>query len=305
MKAAVFAARTAGVNGLRKLLDHGIEVLKVYAEPVPLGGEDYFDSPGIFCRKQGLDVVPCSEDDLSAVTREIRELAPDIGFAFDYSSILNQSVVDHPEHGFYFLHLSLLPDYQGPWPVNRAIMGDERKTGVTLFRAGNDPLKAEKAAGGRVWIAKDDTALTLYNKLADHGTALLEEHLPYIKEGVLKLQPLDLEVESYCKNLEDVSRINWLSRSFEVYNKVRALTRPFCGALTRLDGEDMLVWKAVPDDTAPGLLSAGELDADEGKLYVGTREGTVRLVEIEWKGESLVEPRIAEVVGPYWGRKFE
>jgi methionyl-tRNA formyltransferase len=265
---------------------------------------EFFESVTGLCEKEGMAWAPVPED-LGTVKEELAELKPEAGFIFDFYSVLDGGIAGLAEEGFYCLHLSLLPAQQGPWPVNRSLIEDERETGVTLFRAEGDPMKAAKLAQKKVWVLKNDDAVSLYDRLAEKGAGLLTSLLPLIKEGKAESVPLDLSEGSRHGGLEEDSRINWLSRSFEVYNKVRALTRPFCGAFTTLSGETMVVWKAVPDDTAPGLLNAGELDTEEGRLYVGTREGVVRLVEVEWKGEVLEGPRIAEAIGPYWREKFE
>ncbi|MFO8056448.1 MAG: formyltransferase family protein [bacterium] len=305
MKAVVFAARSAGVCGLQALLDRGVEVLKVFAEAVPAGAEGFYDSPAEFCRERDIPFAFCSGEELPALISEVRDLSPEAGFAFDFYSVLQPELVSLSAQGFYFLHLSLLPACQGPWPVNRAILEGERKTGVTLGRVFGAPLQAREAARREVWISNHDTAPSLYHKLAREGAELLDRTLPSLKAGSLDWKPLEMKPGSHYRSPEEAARIDWLLRSFQVYNRVRALTRPFGGAYTVLDKETMIVWRAMPDDTNPGLLSAGELDADEGKLYVGTREGAVRLLEVEWKGELLEEPRIAEVVGPYWPQKFE
>jgi hypothetical protein len=69
-------------------------------------------------------------------------------------------------------------------------------------------------------------------------------------------------------------------------------------------GDQVKVWRATPDDSAPGLLQIGEFDDDDGKIFVGSRYGQVRLDEIEWKGRVLKGPEIAAELGPLWKNRF-
>jgi methionyl-tRNA formyltransferase len=98
----------------------------------------------------------------------------------------------------------------------------------------------------------------------------------------------------------------------EIYNLVRAVTRPYPGAFAELAGEKLTVWWAIPlraeagSVPSPGTIriSGGPSFAMAGgcpapvsvprRVDVETGEGWLRLEEIDWKartakGEAIVD----------------
>jgi methionyl-tRNA formyltransferase len=98
----------------------------------------------------------------------------------------------------------------------------------------------------------------------------------------------------------------------EIYNLVRAVTRPYPGAFAELAGEKLTVWWAIPLRAEAGsVLSPGTIRVSGGPSYamaggcvapvsgprrvvVETGEGWLQLEEIEWrtrtaKGEAIVD----------------
>ena len=64
----------------------------------------------------------------------LTELAPDCCPVVAYGALLPQRVLDIPPDGWVNLHFSLLPDWRGAAPVQRAIMAGDQVTGATTFR---------------------------------------------------------------------------------------------------------------------------------------------------------------------------
>src|SRR6266487_2739907 len=104
--------------------------------------------------------------------------------------------------------------------------------------------------------------------------------------------------------------IPWDSGSGAVYDFVRALTKPYPGAFSWLDGKPWTVWSAalLPTNGAPPLGRPGEilgpvvspLDAACG-LAVACGRGVVQLLEVEADGGEVVAGRrLAEQ--PWTGR---
>ena len=83
------------------------------------------------------------------------------------------------------------------------------------------------------------------------------------------------------------SLINWNKNSEDIYNKVRAISHPYPGAFTELDGKRILVWKSeeiaeMPfgQTEKPGTLVARLYD---DSLVFKTRDGFLRITEWELK----------------------
>ena len=93
-----------------------------------------------------------------------------------------------PPLGTINLHASLLPDYRGAAPINRAIINGETKTGVTTF------LIDEKIDTGNILLQEEvqifpfENAGDLHERLMKLGARLVIKTIEEINEN--KLKPL-------------------------------------------------------------------------------------------------------------------
>ena len=99
----------------------------------------------------------------------LADLRPDVLVVAAYGLLLPQRVLDIPTLGPYNVHGSLLPQYRGAAPIQRAVMNGDAISGVTIMKmeAGLDsgPMLLQQA----VSIEPDDTAGTLFDTLPNTG----------------------------------------------------------------------------------------------------------------------------------------
>lgn len=269
---------------LRALLDSEIEVAAVVTNP---------DKP--YGRKQELKASPVKEAALeaglevrqpaSARDAELREwlagLGVDVATVVAYGKILPQELLDVPARGFVNLHFSLLPEYRGAAPVQRALMEGKTRTGASLMvlTAGMDegPVLAEEA----VDIGRDESAGALGERLARIGAELLVRVLPDYVSGALEPVPQDDDAATYAPKVTgEEARIDWSRPAAELDGFVRGLD-PEPGAWTELNGARLKVFRLteVPSDLAPGEVGAGRT------LVVGSGRGGAELVEVQPAGK--------------------
>jgi methionyl-tRNA formyltransferase len=165
-------------------------------------------------------------------------------------------------------------------------------------------------------IAFDDTALTLFAKMEGAASRLLGDLLPRIAAGEIPRRPNDVSRGSYFggRRPED-GRIDWSRPSVEIYNLVRAVTRPYPGAFAELAGERLTVWWAIPLRAEAGTaLSPGTIRISGGPTFamaggcaapvsvprravVETGEGWLQLEEIEWRARTAKGEEIVDLLG--------
>ena len=321
MRAVVFAYHNMGIVGLRALLAHGFEVPMVLSHEDDPGENRWFGSVAQFCRERGIPVFCPKDVNEAPWPSRIRDARPDLLFSFYYRSMLKQEVLDIPRLGAMNLHGSLLPKYRGRAPVNWVLVKGETGTGVTLHLMTEKPDAGDIVGQAEVPIAFTDTALTLFGKMEEAAARLLDELLPRIAAGDIPRRPNDIARGSYFggRKAED-GRIDWSRPAVEIYNLVRAVTRPYPGAFTELAGEKLVVWWAQPHPAPPGSPStpgtirvaggpsiemAGGCPAPVSaprRVVVETGEGWLQLEEIEWraraaKGEAIVDLLAAHANG--------
>ncbi|HLO09472.1 MAG TPA: formyltransferase family protein, partial [Desulfobacteria bacterium] len=228
-------------------------------------------------------------------------------------SMLKKEILEIPPLGAMNLHGSLLPKYRGRAPVNWVLVKGETETGVTLHFMTEKPDAGDIVGQAAVPISFDDTALTLFGKMEEAASRLLADLLPRISNGEIPRRPNDLAHGSYFggRRPED-GRIDWSRPAVEIYNLVRAVTRPYPGAFAEYAGEKLTVWWAIPLPGEAGrVLSPGTIRVSGGpsvamaggcvapvtsprRVVVETGEGWLQLEDIEWgtrtaNGEGIVD----------------
>src|SRR5512141_214396 len=193
-----------------------VDIVAVYTQPDrPAGrGRALAQSPVKQAALAAGLRVEHPENFKDAATRErLQALAPDLLVVVAYGLILPRKVLATPRLGCWNVHASLLPRWRGAAPIQRAILAGDAQTGVCLMQmeAGLDTgpvlLRRELA------IAGDDTGVTLHDKLAVLGAALLGEGLDRLRDG----PPLIAEAQAaegvtYAHKLDKAeARLDWNS----------------------------------------------------------------------------------------------
>ena len=135
-------------------------------------------------------------------------------------------------------------------------------------------------------IAADETATSLYDKLARAHVELVRELVPQLVAGNAPRVPQDeRRASAWPKRTPADGIIDWDTRAPYLHDWVRAQTRPYPGAFTYLGDERVTVWRArtIAADTAP----AGTIVEVRGDgAVVACGEGALLLEETE--GPELV-----------------
>ncbi|GAB4366537.1 MAG: hypothetical protein Kow00128_10120 [Deltaproteobacteria bacterium] len=325
MRAVVFAYHNMGILGLRALLRHRFGIPMVLTHEDDPAEERWFGSVARFCRERGIPVHAPARVNEAPWPERIREARPDLLFSFYYRAILGKEILAAPRLCALNLHGSLLPKYRGRAPVNWVLVKGETETGVTLHMMEEKPDAGDIVGQVAVPIAFEDTALTLFGKLERAAERLLDDLLPRIAAGEIPRRRNEIERGSYfgARRPED-GRIDWTRPAMEIYNLVRAVTRPYPGAFSVLGGEKCMVWRARPVAVEEGgktppagsfavagggaFLLAGGCPAPmpgEKRVVVGTGDGLLVLEEIEWRGRCAEGEAIVSLLADQRNGRFE
>ena len=324
MRAVVFAYHNMGILGIRVLLENGFGVPMVFSHPDDPKENRWFGSVADFCRERGIPVHLPANVNVPPWPDAIRAARPDFLFSFYYRSMLSAEILSLPRVCAMNLHGSLLPRYRGRAPVNWVLVNGETETGVTLHLMTEKPDAGDIVGQAAVPIAFEDTALTLFGKLEKAAKSLLSGLLPRIAAGDIPRRPNEIGKGSYFggRKPED-GRIDWTRPAVEIYNLVRAVTRPYPGAFSFLGSEKLLVWGAKPvseeglvRDVPPGKLVPGAAPpaaaetgpGDAGRrrrLLVGTGKGLLSLEEVEWKGAVARGEEIVSLLADAGEERFQ
>ena len=154
----------------------------------------------------------------------LKELDIDVAVTAAYGKILPQSLLDLPEHGFLNVHGSLLPKYRGAAPIQWALINGEAETGISIMQteAGLDTGPVRHVE--RLPIKPEDTAESLFLRLAELGAHALVEALDKLESGTLPSQPQNDDEATHAPMFtKDDGRVRWEDSAAEIYNRYRGV----------------------------------------------------------------------------------
>jgi methionyl-tRNA formyltransferase len=213
--------------------------------------------------------------------RQMRELDLDLGVVVAYGHILSPELLAIPRHGMVNVHASLLPRWRGAAPIQWAVASGDAETGVSIMRmeAGLDC--------GPVWhtvttpIAADDTAGSLFDRLAELGARGLIEALPMIARGD-EPRPQDASQVTLAPKLDrTTARIDWDLPAGAVSSWIRGMD-PAPGAWSELGDEAIKVFGPT---IVPGASGSPGTILESAGVLIACGEGAVAVAEVQPAGK--------------------
>lgn len=180
---------------------------------------------------------------------------PDVLVVVSYGQILSQEVLDWPSVAPVNVHASLLPELRGASPIQHAILQGKAETGVTVQRMVKE-LDAGPVLSRRVThIGPRDTFVTLHDRLAELGAALVTDTLKHPHSPVEQ----NHAEATFCGKLEkkDGEADPKTMTAAAIDRMIRALT-PWPGVTW--DGNKLLEASTDPSDDALRIPCSGNTD---------------------------------------------
>jgi len=194
-----------------------------------------------------------------------------------------------PPKGTINLHGSLLPDYRGAAPINRAIMNGEKETGLTTFFINENIDTGAIIDNVRCPIGKDETAGELHDRMMELGADLLVETVDAIAEDKVesKPQPETIDLKSAPKIFKEDCKIYWNQSATVIHNHIRGLS-PYPAAFSSVSGADFERMKIFGSrlNGQKAALPPGEVETSKTKLFVHTHDFILEITDIQVPGKK-------------------
>ena len=206
----------------------------------------------------------------------------DVMIVVAYGLILPESVLELPKFGCINIHASLLPQWRGAAPIQRAIMAGDKRTGVSymLMEKGLDtgPVLASLETD----IGENDSYLDLHNNLSKIAAKSIKDIILNHVNGGLIAQKQDNSLASYAEKItKNDSRINWELNAFDIKNLVNAM-RPLPGAWTKtIEGKRLKIISASVENLN------GEAGVLLDNLIIGCGEKSIKVNEVQPEGKKV------------------
>lgn len=223
-------------------------------------------------------------NDQTGLAEFLKAAAPEAVFCIGWSYLLKPEILAIPRRGIVGYHPAALPRNRGRHPLIWALALGLEETGSTFF------LMDEGADSGPILdqrtlpISPDDTAATLYARMAETALKQLDDFVPAFASGTLRPLPQHEYDANYWRKrgLPD-GRIDWRMSARAIKDLVRALTKPYVGAHCEVAGQSVAIWRAEIGAAAPTNLEPGRVLTVAGReIVVKCWDGSIRLLEHEF-----------------------
>lgn len=262
-------------------------MVAVYTQPDrPKGrGQELAESPvKQAALRHGIPVYQPRKVREPEVIQELEAFQADAFVVVGYGQIIPQAIIDLPRLGIINVHASLLPEYRGAAPIQRAVAEGRSRTGVTTMQinAGLDTgdmlLKAETEIGA------EETSMELGHRLSLLGADLLVNTLAGLDAGTIQPETQDDALSSYASMLrKDEGFIDWTLAASEIFNMVRGF-QPWPGGYTTFRDRVLTVFCCRPVEESL-IGEPGCLVARQKRLFVACGHATtLELLEIQVEG---------------------
>ena len=277
---------------LRALVDAGEQVIGVITQPDQPKGRGYVLTPPpvkVYAQEQGIPVYQPNTLRDEAFAALLRELNPDLIVVTAYGKILPRSVLEYPKHGCVNVHGSLLPEYRGAAPMQRAIMDGKTKTGVTTMMMDVGLDTGDMLLTGEIPITETDNFESIHDKMGVCGAEVLLQTVEAIKNGTLKRIKQNDENATYAAKIEKNDCLLDFNRSAKaLHDQIRGLS-PFPLAFTRTpDGKLLKVVEAVvAEDQKGATVPVGTvLSLENGRVTVACGQGAISFLTVLPEGKG-------------------
>jgi methionyl-tRNA formyltransferase len=227
-----------------------------------------------------------SEDGLA----QLRRLSPDLLFVVAFGEILSPEVLAIPRLGAVNLHASLLPRHRGAAPIQRALMGGERLTGVSV-----QWMVAEMDAGDIILqreteIGEEESFGELHDRLAVLGAEAAIASLGLIREQRAPRSPQDHSQATFAPPITPEDReLDWNGEAVELAHQIRALA-PVPGARTTRRGGFLKVLATRPGkyETGGGGIPGEIMELSSDGFLVATGQGYLLVLRVQPAGRTAM-----------------
>ena len=235
----------------------------------------------------GLEVLKPERANAPELRGRISALAPDLLAVVAFGAILGADLLRVPRLGAINMHGSLLPDYRGASPVQRALWDGRSSTGVTTLWMDEGIDTGDLILQRWHPIDSGDDAETLARVLAALGAPLLAESLTLAHAGRAPRRPQLGSAGSYAGKLQKRDgEVNWTLDATTVWNHLRAVT-PWPGATAHFQGRRLQIVAARPLDLLPGDERPGTVLALAPEaVSVACGRGALALLRVKPEGRG-------------------
>lgn len=219
---------------------------------------------------------------------KLKALSPDVIVSIAYDQILERRLLDLAKTIAFNVHAGDLPKYRGNNPINWAIINGEEKIGITAHVMSEEIDLGPIIKKIYVPVTLEDNYATVLKRVVTSIPDLVLDVLNQIRNRTIKLQYISREEGFYLPRRGQKDEIiRWFDTSKNIYNLIRAISRPAPGAYTYLGKQKLRVWSAKLVESPRFIANPGQvMEVLKEGVIVKTGDTQILLNEVQLEGEN-------------------
>lgn len=217
----------------------------------------------------------------------LKTLEPELIAVAAYGKILPKNVIDYPKYGCINVHGSLLPEYRGAAPMQRAIIDGKKVTGVTIMYMAEGLDTGDMLLKREFEIKEDHNFEDIHDGLGELGAKALIELIDMLERGEATRTPQDDSLSTYAQKItKQDCLIDFNKDAWSVHNLIRGLS-PIPLSFTHTpNGKLLKVISAEVAERDTAHSQVGEVLSLENGIEVACSVGSIRLIRVVPEGKS-------------------
>ena len=271
---------------LENLINNGLEFSKIITGLPTRNGRNGKENPSAVELKAislGLSVERTGKlNENENLISELENNIPDLIFVIDFGQIIKDPFLSKPVYGCLNIHPSLVPEYRGAAPIQRALLDGKNYTGVSVFKLVKAMDAGPVLAQEKFLIPENFNASDLYRELSKIGCGIASKALKKIPEFNLTLQ--DESLVTFANKLEKKDfELSFSMPAKNFCNTVRALDMSG-GAFIMIKNKRIKIWRAKFYDEKSKI--PGVVINCEKNPVISCEDFCVELIEVQSEGKK-------------------
>lgn len=278
--------------------DERFNIVGVITTPDKLVGRKQISTPSEVKQYALENKIPVFHTDKKKdlYLKALDKFQPELVVCKAFGEIIPKEFLDYPKYKCINVHFSILPKYRGAVPIQKAILDGEKITGISIMLMSEGMDEGDILEIYEEDIRKDDTNLSLRQRLVKKSAEILGDTLEKWINGGISERKQNNEEATYCWQ-KDISKenaqIDWQNLSPEYIERMVRAFIPWPIAWTKLSpdlnkniaGKIMKIFKAelveIPSEKDPGVIWT-----KDNMVLFATRDPLICLRAIEFQIEG-------------------
>ncbi|HVN27041.1 MAG TPA: methionyl-tRNA formyltransferase [Candidatus Binataceae bacterium] len=276
MRIALIGQAAFAEKALGALIDHGDEIVHVFAPPDPSSGRP--DPLAAKSREMQLPLSQPASFKTDAAYEQVKALEADLAILAFVTLVVPERLLYAPRHKSICFHPSLLPRHRGASSINWTLIAGDMETGVTWFWPDKGLDTGPILLQRKIEVAPNDTVGSIYfNRLFPLGIQSMIEAIEMIEAGTA---PRIIQDESHatyepiCR--DEHARVDFAKPAHQVHDLIRGCD-PQPGAYVEADGGRVRLYEPSLESDGAGAAAGTILSIDANGMKLALAGGAVTI----------------------------